>query len=173
MSCAELTLKQIYSLQGYVKELMSLELGTWHDLAHIYINLSQWRDAESCLSRSRLIAPYSSVRYHIEGVLYNRRGQLEEAMEAFTTALDIDPMHVPSLTSKAEILLEVGNRSGIAVVRSFLMEALRIDRLNHSAWYNLGKMFKAEGSVSSMQEAVECFQAAVTLEETMPVEPFR
>jgi tetratricopeptide (TPR) repeat protein len=159
--------------KGYVKELMSLELGTWHDLAHIYINLSQWRDAESCLSRSRLIAPYSSVRYHIEGVLYNRRGQLEEAMEAFTTALDIDPMHVPSLTSKAEILLEVGNRSGIAVVRSFLMEALRIDRLNHSAWYNLGKMFKAEGSVSSMQEAVECFQAAVTLEETMPVEPFR
>ncbi|VYS64235.1 unnamed protein product [Arabidopsis thaliana] len=159
--------------KGYVKELMSLELGTWHDLAHIYINLSQWRDAESCLSRSRLIAPYSSVRYHIEGVLYNRRGQLEEAMEAFTTALDIDPMHVPSLISKAEILLEVGNRSGIAVVRSFLMEALRIDRLNHSAWYNLGKMFKAEGSVSSMQEAVECFQAAVTLEETMPVEPFR
>ncbi|KAG7545830.1 Tetratricopeptide repeat-containing domain [Arabidopsis suecica] len=159
--------------KGYVEELRSLELGTWHDLAHIYINLSQWRDAESCLSRSRLIAPYSSVRYHTEGVLHNRQGQLEEAMEAFTTALDIDPMHVPSLISKAEILLELGNRSGIAVVRSFLMEALRIDRLNHSAWYNLGKMFKAEGSVSSMQEAIECFQAAVTLEETMPVEPFR
>jgi len=70
VSCAELTLKQIYSLQGYVKELMSLELGTWHDLAHIYINLSQWRDAESCLSRSRLIAPYSSVRYHIEGITF-------------------------------------------------------------------------------------------------------
>lgn len=111
--------------------------------------------------------------YKLAGVLYKRRGQLEEAMEAFTTALDIDPMHVPSLISKAEILLELGNRSSIAVVRSFLMEALRIDRLNHSAWYNLGKMFKAEGSVSSMQEAVDCFQAAFTLEETMPVEPFR
>ncbi|CAB81448.1 putative protein [Arabidopsis thaliana] len=121
-------------------------------------------------SKAVILIAYS---YRLAGVLYNRRGQLEEAMEAFTTALDIDPMHVPSLTSKAEILLEVGNRSGIAVVRSFLMEALRIDRLNHSAWYNLGKMFKAEGSVSSMQEAVECFQAAVTLEETMPVEPFR
>lgn len=111
--------------------------------------------------------------YQLAGVLYKRRGQLEEAMEAFTTALDIDPMHVPSLISKAEILLELGNRSSTAVVRSFLMEALRIDRLNHSAWYNLGKMFKTEGSVSSMQEAVECFQAAVTLEESMPVEPFR
>uniref|UniRef100_A0A1J3FNH0 Tetratricopeptide repeat protein 7B n=1 Tax=Noccaea caerulescens TaxID=107243 RepID=A0A1J3FNH0_NOCCA len=157
----------------YVEELRSLELGTWHDLAHIYIDLSQWRDAETCLSRSRLIVPYSSARYHTEGVLYKRQGQLEEAMEAFTTALDIDPMHVPSLISKAEILLELGNRSSIAVVRSFLMEALRIDRLNQSAWYNLGKMFKAEASVSSLQEAVECFQAAVTLEETMPVEPFR
>uniref|UniRef100_A0A1J3E519 Tetratricopeptide repeat protein 7B n=1 Tax=Noccaea caerulescens TaxID=107243 RepID=A0A1J3E519_NOCCA len=157
----------------YVEELRSLELGTWHDLAHIYIDLSQWRDAETCLSRSRLIVPYSSARYHTEGVLYKRQGQLEEAMEAFTTALDIDPLHVPSLISKAEILLELGNRSSIAVVRSFLMEALRIDRLNQSAWYNLGKMFKAEASVSSLQEAVECFQAAVTLEETMPVEPFR
>ncbi|CAG7886851.1 unnamed protein product [Brassica rapa] len=159
--------------KGYVEELRSLELGTWHDLAHIYIDLSQWRDAETCLSRSRLIAPYSPVRYHTEGVLYQRQGQLEEAMEAFTTALDIDPMHVPSLISKAEILLELGNRTSVAVVRSFLMEALRIDRMNHSAWYNLGKMFKAEGSVSSKQEAVECFQAAVALEETMPVEPFR
>ncbi|CAF2244355.1 BnaA08g13640D [Brassica napus] len=157
--------------EGYdVEGLRSLELGTWHDLAHIYINLSQWRDAETCLSRSRLIGPYSPARYHTEGVLYKRQGQLEEAMEAFTTALDIDPMHVPSLISKAEILMELGNGS---VVRSFLMEALRIDRLNHTAWYILGKMFKAEGSVSSMQEAVECFQAAVTLEETMPVEPFR
>ncbi|XP_013603417.1 PREDICTED: LOW QUALITY PROTEIN: tetratricopeptide repeat protein 7A-like [Brassica oleracea var. oleracea] len=160
--------------KGYdVEGLRSLELGTWHDLAHIYINLSQWRDAETCLSRSRLIGPYSPARYHTEGVLYKRQGQLEEAMEAFTTALDIDPMHVPSLISKAEILMELGNGSSIAVVRSFLMEALRIDRLNHTAWYILGKMFKAEGSVSSMQEAVECFQAAVTLEETMPVEPFR
>ncbi|KAF8114474.1 hypothetical protein N665_0036s0009 [Sinapis alba] len=159
--------------KGYVEGLRSLELGTWHDLAHIYIDLSQWRDAETCLTRSRLIAPYSPVRYHTEGVLFKRQGQLEEAMEAFTTALDIDPMHVPSLISKAEILLELGNRSSIAVVRSFLMEALRIDRLNQSAWYNLGKMFKAEGSASSKQEAVECFQAAVALEETMPVEPFR
>ncbi|KAG2256523.1 hypothetical protein Bca4012_054380 [Brassica carinata] len=158
---------------GYVEGLRSLELGTWHDLAHIYINLSQWHDAETCLSRSRLISPYSPVRYHTQGVLYKRQGQLEEAMEAFTTALDIDPMHVPSLISKAEILLELGNGSSIAVVRSFLMEALRIDRLNQSAWCNLGKMFKAEESVSSLQEAVECFQAAVTLEETMPVEPFR
>ncbi|VVB05276.1 unnamed protein product [Arabis nemorensis] len=159
--------------KGYVEGLRSLELGTWHDLAHVYINLSQWRDAETCLSRSRLIEPYVPARYHTEGVLYKRQDQLEEAMEAFSTALDIDPMHVPSLISKAEILLELGNRSSTAVVRSFLMEALRIDRLNHSAWHNLGKMFKAEGSVSSMQEAVECFQAAVTLEETMPVEPFR
>ncbi|KAL0658041.1 hypothetical protein Bca4012_078626 [Brassica carinata] len=40
--------------KGYdVEGLRSLELGTWHDLALIYINLSQWRDAETCLSRSK------------------------------------------------------------------------------------------------------------------------
>ncbi|CAF2004414.1 unnamed protein product, partial [Brassica napus] len=40
--------------KGYdVEGLRSLELVTWHDLALIYINLSQWRDAETCLSRSK------------------------------------------------------------------------------------------------------------------------
>ncbi|KAF3516576.1 hypothetical protein DY000_02059495 [Brassica cretica] len=42
--------------KGYdVDGLRSLELGTWHDLALIYINFSQWRDAETCLSRSKTL----------------------------------------------------------------------------------------------------------------------
>ncbi|CAN6931577.1 unnamed protein product, partial [Brassica oleracea] len=42
---------KVYDVDG----LRSLELGTWHDLALIYINLSQWRDAETCLSRSKTL----------------------------------------------------------------------------------------------------------------------
>nr|POE98155.1 protein npgr2 [Quercus suber] len=59
------------------------------------------------------------------------------------------------------------------VVRSFLMNALRLDRMNHSAWYNLGLLYKAMSTTSASQEAAECFAAAAFLEESAPVEPFR
>lgn len=52
------------------------------------------------------------------------------------------------------------------------MNALKLDRTNHVAWYNLGLLCK-EDNESSVADAAECFEAAVFLEETDPVEPFR
>lgn len=86
--------------------------------------------------------------------------------------MEIDPTHVPSLISTAVILRELGSQS-YPVVRSFLMNALRLDRMNHSAWYNLGLLYKAMSTTSASLEAAECFAAAALLEESAPVEPFR
>jgi tetratricopeptide (TPR) repeat protein len=106
------------------------------------------------------------------GVLYEAKGLYKAALKAFIYALDIDPTHVPSLISTAVVLRQLGNQSH-AVVRSLLMNALRLDRTNHSAWYNLGLFYKAKGTASSSLEAAECFEAAAFLEESAPVEPFR
>ena len=176
----------------------------WHDLAYMYINLSQWHDAELCLSKSKSVSSYSAVRWHVTGkhlhflfylfdsiirgisriffkkltvhcfagFLYESKGLYKEALKAFLTALDIDPTHVPSLVSTAVVLRKLGNQTQ-AVVRSFLMEALRLDRMNHSAWYNLGLSYEAKGTASSALEATECFETAIFLEESAPVEPFR
>ncbi|KAK9146336.1 hypothetical protein Sjap_006239 [Stephania japonica] len=238
----------------------SLELETWHDLAAVYIGLSQWREAEACLSKSKSAFPRSASRWHTTGnscifqlatvfvhitvlnldinmisaladgskkptfaqhanieaptpdmrpvacgsmvltthfvileyvkpvtspllllfllwmlvdvcMLYQAKGIHKEALEAFTNALDIDPGHVPSLVSTAVVLKQLGTQS-LAVVRSFLTEALRLDRTNSSAWYNLGLLYKDEGAASAV-EAAECFEAATLLEESAPIEPFR
>ncbi|XP_065637113.1 protein NPGR2 [Quercus suber] len=106
------------------------------------------------------------------GVLYEAKCLYKEALRAFGAALEIDPTHVPSLISTAVILRELGSQS-YPVVRSFLMNALRLDRMNHSAWYNLGLLYKAMSTTSASQEAAECFAAAAFLEESAPVEPFR
>lgn len=45
----------------------SLEMETWHDLANVYTSLSQWQDAEVCLSKSKAISPYSASRWHATG----------------------------------------------------------------------------------------------------------
>lgn len=47
----------------------SLEIETWHDLANIYISMSQWRDAEICLSKLKGISPYSAFGWHATGIL--------------------------------------------------------------------------------------------------------
>jgi tetratricopeptide (TPR) repeat protein len=106
------------------------------------------------------------------GVIYEAKGLYKEALRAFGAALDIDPTHVPSLISTTVILRQLGNQS-YAVVRSFLMNALQLDRMNHTAWYNLGLLYKAMSTASSSVEAIECFAAAAFLEESAPVEPFR
>ncbi|XP_077226611.1 protein NPGR2-like isoform X2 [Tasmannia lanceolata] len=149
----------------------SLEMETWHDLAYVYTSMSQWRDAEICLSKSKAISPHSASRWHATGVMYEAKGLYKEALGAFASALEVEPTHVPSLVSTATVLIQLGNGAS-PVVRSFLTDALRLDRTNHCAWFNLGRVFKVGGGRSSL-EASECFQAAAFLEESAPVEPFR
>ncbi|XP_050218361.1 protein NPGR2-like [Mercurialis annua] len=148
-----------------------LEMETWHDLANVYTSLSQWRDAEVCLSKSKAIGPYSASRWHTAGLLYEAKGSHQEALKAFSAALDVDPAHVPSLISTASILRHLGSQS-IPIIRSFLTDAIRLDKMNHSAWYNLGLVYKIDAGASPL-EAAECFEAAAILEESAPLEPFR
>lgn len=105
------------------------------------------------------------------GLIYEAKGLHQEALKSFRKALDVEPTHVPSLVSTACILRQLGGQS-LPVVRSFLMDALRIDRMNASAWYNLGLLYKADKGASAL-EAVECFETAAFLEESAPIEPFR
>ncbi|CAL5208228.1 unnamed protein product [Lathyrus oleraceus] len=150
-----------------------LEMEVWHDLTDVYTALSQWCDAEVCLAKSEAINPYSASRWHMTGILYEAKGLHQEAMKSYRKALDIDPNHVPSLISTACVLRKLGGQSSSSsIVRSLLIEALRLDRTNSSAWYNLGLVYKDDLGTSAL-EAAECFEAAVFLEESCPVEPFR
>ncbi|KAM1570596.1 hypothetical protein ACFX10_035574 [Malus domestica] len=152
-----------------------LNLEIWNDLAYFYINLSQWRDAEACLSKSKSRSAYSADRCHATGLLNKMKGLYKESLSAVSEALDIDPSHVPSLISTAVVLRHLGGSShhSHTVIRSLLLNALNLDRSNHSAWYNLGILYKSQGTPSSSLEAAECFKAALSLEESAPVEPFR
>ncbi|RDY05787.1 Protein NPGR2, partial [Mucuna pruriens] len=148
-----------------------LEMEIWHDLANVYTALSQWHDAEVCLAKSEAINPYSASRWHTKGLLFEARGLHQEALKSFRKALDIEPNHVASLISTACVLRQLGGQSS-SIVRSLLTDAIRLDRTNSSAWYNLGLLYKADLETSAM-EAVECFEAADFLEESSPIEPFR
>ncbi|KAL7612173.1 hypothetical protein Lser_V15G05999 [Lactuca serriola] len=148
-----------------------LEMETWHDLANLYTSLLQWHDAEVCLSKSKTIDPHSASRWHAIGILHQAKGEKEEALSSFEKALDVDPNHVPSLISTAIVLRELNDRS-LPIAKSFITDALRLDRTNSLAWFNLGLVYKVEHGSSAL-EAAECFEAAIMLQESEPIEPFR
>uniref|UniRef100_A0A7N1A0N6 Uncharacterized protein n=1 Tax=Kalanchoe fedtschenkoi TaxID=63787 RepID=A0A7N1A0N6_KALFE len=158
--------------KGGVSLNKDLELETWLDLARAYTTFSQWSDAEFCLSRAKAISLYCASTCHIIGQLLEAKGDHREALKSYQEALDLDPAHVPSLISTAMSLRRLSNQSHASVIRSFLTEALRCDRMNHTAWYSLGLAYRDQGP-AFLSEAADCFQAAAALEETSPVEPLR
>ncbi|KZV34011.1 hypothetical protein F511_02784 [Dorcoceras hygrometricum] len=153
------------------KNNRSLEVEIWHDLANVYTSLSQWGDAEICLSKSEVINPHSASRLHSTGLLYEAKDLPKEALMFFEKALDIEPNHVPSLISTAVVLRRLSEQSQ-PIAKSFLTDALRLERTNATAWYNLGLLYKTGREILAL-EAAECFEAAALLQESEPVEPFR
>lgn len=105
----------------------------------------------------------------ITGRLHEARGQIEEALASYKNALAIDISHVDSKVRLGALLVQTGGMHSLPVARSYLAESLQAEPMHEEAWLQMGLLHKAEGHT---QEAVECFQAAVQLEQSSPVEPF-
>lgn len=103
------------------------------------------------------------------GKFHEARGQLEEALASYKNALAIDNAHVDSKVRLGALLCRTGGKQSLPVARSYLAEALQIEPVHEEAWLQMGLLHKAEGHA---QEAVDCFQAAVRLEQSLPVESF-
>lgn len=104
----------------------------------------------------------------VAGRVFEGKEEYKEAMAAYSVCLSIEPDYVPSIVSTAETLLKMGNQS-LPIAKSLLMNALRLEPTNHDAWFNLGLLYKMEGS---MQQAADSFQAAHELNLSAPVQSF-
>ncbi|KAE8658964.1 A-kinase anchor protein 17A-like isoform X1 [Hibiscus syriacus] len=147
-----------------------IEMAAWQDLATIYTKVGLWRDAEICVNKAKSVELYSPKSWHTSGLLFEAQSLYKEALVSFSIALSIEPDYVPSIVSTAIVLIRLGNQSSLPIARSFLMNALRLEPMNHDAWRNLGLIAKMEGS---SEQAVEYFQAACELEMSAPVEAFK
>ena len=104
----------------------------------------------------------------LPGKLLEAQSKQQEALIALLVSLSIEPDYVPSMVLMAAILRTRGGKS-LAIARSLLMNALRLEPTNHEAWLNLGFISKAEGS---LHQAADCFQAAYELRQSSPVQNF-
>ncbi|CAK9270652.1 unnamed protein product [Sphagnum jensenii] len=146
------------------------EVEVWQDLAEVYTELKQWHDAELCLERARALEGYSATTWHVTGVLHETQGRTEEAMACYKNALSVNAAHVDSKVKLGALLCQRGSKQSLPVARSLLAEALQAEPTHEAAWFQMGCLHKAEGHPN---EAADCFQAAVLLEQSLPVEKFR
>ncbi|XP_041017109.1 protein NPGR1 [Juglans microcarpa x Juglans regia] len=145
-----------------------LEMTAWQDLASIYTELGSWPDAEICVGKAKSIEFHSPGSWHTTGILFEAQSLYKEALVSFSVSLSIEPDHVPSIVSTAEVLMKLGSHS-LPIARSFLMNAVRLEPTNHQAWLNLGLLSKMEGS---LQQAADYFQAAYELKSSAPIQSF-
>ncbi|KAJ6405596.1 hypothetical protein OIU84_013541 [Salix udensis] len=144
------------------------EYEVWHGLADLYSRLSHWKDMEVCLGKAKELKPYSAEVLYTEGVMLQGRGQAEEAMSAYITALLVDPSFVPCKILIGA-LLSKRDSNALPVARSILSDALKIEPTSRMAWYYLGIIHRVDGRIA---DAADCFQAASMLEEFDPIENF-
>lgn len=144
------------------------EYEVWHGLADLYSRLSHWKDMEVCLGKAKELKPYSAEVLYTEGVMLQGRGQAEEAMSAYITALLVEPSFVPCKILIGA-LLSKRDSNALPVARSILSDALKIEPTSRMAWYYLGIIHRVDGRIA---DAADCFQAASMLEEFDPIENF-
>ncbi|XP_009109801.1 protein NPGR1 [Brassica rapa] len=148
--------------------LKKYETEAWQDLASVYGKLGSLSDAETCLDKARSISFYSPRGWNETGLCLEAKSLHEEALIPFFMSLSIDPDHVPSIVSIAEVMMKSGGDT-LATAKSFLMNALRLDPRSHDAWMKLGHVAKMQGL---SQQAAEFYQAAYELELSAPVQSF-
>ncbi|KAF5444821.1 hypothetical protein F2P56_033921 [Juglans regia] len=144
------------------------EFEVWHGLANLYSSISHWKDVEICLGKAKELKQYSVEALHTEGIMWEGRGQVEEASAAYINGLLLEPCYVPCKVLIGALMSKMGPMA-LPVGRSLLSDALRIDPTNHMAWYYLGMVYRDDGRIA---DAADCFQAASMLEESNPIESF-
>ncbi|XP_057954944.1 protein NPG1 [Malania oleifera] len=151
-----------------VEEHIVDEFEVWQSLVNIYSSLSHWRDAEICLEKARALKQFSAETLHAEGLMFEGRGQTEDALVAYINGLLLEPDYAPCKIFLGAVLSKMGSKA-LPVARSLLSDALRVEPTSRMAWYYLGVVHRDDGR---MADATDCFQAACMLEESDPVESF-
>ncbi len=71
-------------------------IGHFHYLCGLTHETSDWQRVSTAFERAMLAAPSNDVLFYNLGLIYRRRGLLEQALEAFRHAHAINPWPIPS-----------------------------------------------------------------------------
>ncbi|GAX75959.1 hypothetical protein CEUSTIGMA_g3402.t1 [Chlamydomonas eustigma] len=148
---------------------VALTAQVWQELALLCASSSDNTNAAFCAEQALLHCPWQAQSHHVLGVVHEAAGQAAAAMEAFNTALALDPCHAPSLISLGTMYRRHGTPADLALSRDLLTDALRCNPSSVTAWHQLGL---ACSGLGHREEAEKNLRTAVGMAAESPALPF-
>lgn len=117
------------------------------ELAKVHMQLRDYEAAnahyEAALEMKPAAALKASIRYHL-GILREREGNARKAEDEYRLVLRIEPNHVQAMVNLSALLVEEKRHSEALPV---LQKALRLEKDNPAARYNLGRLYIEQGKI--------------------------
>ena len=130
----------------------------WLLIAELHLGQDNIVAAELCASEARSLSPLSYHLTHVRGLIFEAKGELEEARQCYENALAVNPSHVQSLHHLASVYFKLGF---FRLSEQTLNLALRTEPNSEQLWSLLGEVTEALGDEMSD----EAYQWENTLEE--------
>jgi predicted O-linked N-acetylglucosamine transferase (SPINDLY family) len=128
----------------------------WQDLGMLYYLTGKDDSALDALTTSISLDPKNAaLSYHISGLVLERKGQADQAAEAYQQAIALNPSYVDSLNSLGELLVKRGelNQAKLRFQQAIAAAPERV-----TAYVNLGKVFlkqeQPEAAISEYRKAL-------------------
>ena len=131
----------------------------WLLIAELHIGQDNIVGAQSCADEARSLSPLSYHLTHVRGLIFEAKGEYEDARQCYENALAVNPSHVQSLQHLASVYFKLGF---LRLSEQTLNLALRTDPNSEQLWSLLGEVTEALGDEMSD----EAYQWENTLEES-------
>ncbi|MBD90732.1 MAG: hypothetical protein CL940_10365, partial [Deltaproteobacteria bacterium] len=128
----------------------------WHQLGLVHFRSLVFEDAVHAIERAVAEGARDARVYTNLGIALQHINRLDEALERYGEALQLDPDRVSAHTNCAAILTR---RFEHAEAEVHLRHVLRLEPEHGNAWNNLGVLFR---DTLRLEEAVAAFKKAVT-----------
>lgn len=95
----------------------------WNSLGLIAMEREEYQDAAQMFLAAANLAPTNPTPYYNVGLVYDRAGHSQRALEFYQRALEVDPRHVNSLRGalRSARLLQLADERSLRNVRTALM----------------------------------------------------
>jgi tetratricopeptide (TPR) repeat protein len=125
-------------------------------LAQLLIQADRLDEAQSEIDRIMTLSPYNASAYQLQGDLYHKQGQFEQAITAYQRAFQLDPTRIAVYISLSDQLRQHGGRP--AEILELLQTASQINPSEATLLIALGDQLQRVGD---LQAAIDAYQSAL------------
>ncbi len=126
-------------------------------LAETLLQANRLAEAETHISRVLELQPYHAAGHRLQGDLYRRRQQFEEAIAAYQRAFELDPTQIAVYVSLSDQLRQYGGPAG--QIPALLQAAIELNPGEATLLLALGDQLQRLGQP---QAAIDAYQTALS-----------